>query len=189
MKRHRPLALALILLFCASAVYSQSSPVPTVAAEPQKPEFPQWVRDLRRAEIVAFGAFPFAMFFSIMGMDLYRSATHNWDSQYYPWPFKPPGAIGMDTDQRLMTLGIASAGALVFALADHLIVRSKRARAERQKLDLPEGDLIILRRPWPPEEAPDEGSAGGEAGAPDGAAGDEAGIPDGAAGDEAGSLP
>jgi hypothetical protein len=153
--------------------------MPAVTAEPQKPVFPQWARDLRRAEIVAFGVFPFAMFFSIMGMDLYRSAAHNWDSRYYPWPLKPPGAVAMDTDQRLLTLGIASAGSLVFALADHIIVRVKRARAEKQRLDLPEGELIILRKPWPSGEAADD-DAGGEAGsgAEDGAAeGEAAGAP------------
>jgi hypothetical protein len=105
------------------------------------------------------------MFFSIFGMDLYRSATHDWDSHYYPWPAKGPGAIEMSTDEHLLTLGIAATGSLVFALADHLIVRYKRAREERQRLDLPEGDVIILRRPWPPEEESDDNAAidaGGE---------------------------
>jgi hypothetical protein len=172
-KHCKPLAVLLLLLHCASGAYSQSS---AAAAEPQKLDFPQWAKDLRRAEIVAFGAFPFAMFFSIMGMDLYRSATHDWDSQYYPWPLKPAGAVPMDTDQHLMTLGFASAGAIVFALADHIIVRVKRARAEKQRLDLPEGDLIILRKPWPLEETgDDEGDAAAETGIPDGAAGNAAG--------------
>jgi hypothetical protein len=165
MKRRKTLAVLLLILFCASTAYSQySTGVSPTSTEPPKILFPQWALDLRRAEIVAFGSFPFMMFFSILGMDLYRSATHNWDSRYYPWPAKGPGAIEMDTDQHLLTLGIAASGALVFALADHLIVRYKRARAERQRLDLPEGDVIILRKPWPPEEDGDHAAidAGGE---------------------------
>jgi hypothetical protein len=164
MKRRKAAAVLLLVLFCAHTTHSQSSTAlgaSTTTAEPPKTEYPQWVRDLRRGEIIAFGSFPFMMFFSILGMDLYRSATHNWDSRYYPWPAKGPGAIEMDTDEHLLTLGIAATGSLVFALADHLIVRFKRARAEKQRLDLPEGDVIILRRPWPPEEA----SAGDDAGA------------------------
>ncbi|MDR0597171.1 MAG: hypothetical protein LBG14_01530 [Treponema sp.] len=168
----RRLAFLLLIFLCASTAYSQSSSslgIPVAAAEPKKPVFPRWVLDLRRAEIVAFGAFPFAMFFSIFAMDTYRSATHDWDSRYYPWPMKGPGAIEMDTDEHMLTLGIAAAGSLAVALADHIIVQVKRARAEKQRLELPEGDLIILRKPWPPETeaagddapgetAPDQGS-------------------------------
>jgi hypothetical protein len=154
MKRSKVLAALLLLLLCASAAYSQSSNalgIPVV--EEKKLEFPQWVRDLRRAEIVAFGAFPFAMFFSIFAMDTYRAANHDWDSRYYPWPLKGPGAIEMDTDEHMLTLGFAIAGSLTVALVDQLILQIKRARAEKQRLDLPEGDLIILRKPWPPEDA------------------------------------
>jgi hypothetical protein len=169
MKRHKPFALALLIALSASAAHPQSSSA--VAEEPQKLVFPQWVRDIRRAEIVAFGSFPFMMFFSIFGVDTYRAATHDWDSRYLPWPAKGPGAIGMDTDEHMLTLGIAITGSLVVALTDHIIVRFKRARAEKQRLDLPEGELIILRKPWPPEEAsagdaaPDEAAptASGEA--------------------------
>jgi hypothetical protein len=160
MKRRKAVAALLLIIFCASTAYSQSSTAKgtsATTAEPSKTVYPQWVRDLRRGEIIAFGSFPFMMFFSIMGMDLYRSATHNWDSRYYPWPAKGPGAIDMDTDEHLLTLGIAATGALAVALADHLIVRYKRVKAEKERLNLPEGDVIILRRPWPPEEV----SAGG----------------------------
>jgi hypothetical protein len=156
--------------------YSQSSNIagaPAKTAEPQKPAFPQWARDLRRAEIIAFGAFPFAMFFAITGVDTYRAATHDWDSRYYPWPAKGPGAIEMDRDEHILTLQIAIAGSLAVALADHIILRVKRAGEQKQRLDLPEGDLIILRKPWPPEEAASGDDSPG--GAQGGAVGSEAG--------------
>jgi hypothetical protein len=171
MKHHRLLAVWLLIVLCASTAWSQSSTaaIPAPAAAEKKPVLPQWARDLRRAEIIAFGAFPFAMFFSIFAMDTYRASNHDWDSRYYPWPLKGPGAIEMDRDEHIQTLGIAIAGSLTIALADHIIVRVKRARAEKQRLDLPEGELIILRKPWPPEEADDDGEA-----APGEAARDEA---------------
>jgi hypothetical protein len=159
--KRRKAAAVLLLLFCAHTAFSQSAGASGVstAAEPQT-VYPQWAQDLRRGEIVAFGSFPFMMFFSILGMDLYRSASHNWDSRYYPWPLKGPGAIEMDTDQHLLTLGIAATGSLVFALVDHLILRYKRDRAEKQRLNLPEGDVIILRKPWPPAEESGDPAAG-----------------------------
>jgi hypothetical protein len=172
----------LLILLCASTAYSQSLPgggaMPAVAAETKKNVFPQWTRDLRRAEIVAFGVFPFMMFFATFSVDTYRAANHDWDNRYLPWPAKGPGAIEMDTEEHKLTLKIAIAGSLVFALADHLILQHKRARAEKQRLNLPEGDLIILRKPWPPggsasEEAPSEGEAAEDA-APGEAAQDRA---------------
>jgi hypothetical protein len=165
MKRRKPLALALLIALSAAAAHPQSSAV--AAEEPQKPEFPQWARDLRRAEIVAFGSFPFMMFFSIFGVDTYRAANHDWDSRYLPWPAKGPGAVEMDTDEHMLTLGIAVTGALTAALVDHIILRVKRSMSERQRRDLPEGELIILRKPWPPEAssgaAPQDDAAEGEA--------------------------
>jgi hypothetical protein len=156
MKCHKPLAVLLLIVLCASPAYSQSSNAAsdtTKGTEQNQPRFPQWVRDLRRGEIIAFGAFPFMMFFSTFSVDTYRASTHNWDSRYLPWPVKSPGAVEMTNDEHKLTLGIAIAGSLVVALADHLIVRFKRAREEKQRLDLPEGDIIILRKPWPPEDA------------------------------------
>jgi hypothetical protein len=177
MRRKLPGALLLIAL-CASAAHPQSSAAAPTAAQ-QKSVFPQWARDLRRAEIVAFGSFPFMMFFSTFSVDTYRAANHDWDSRYLPWPAKAPGAVEMDTDEHLLTLSIAITGSLVIALADHLILQFKRARAEKQRLDLPEGDLIILRKPWPPEEgaveeaAPEE-NASGEAASEEAAPGEAA---------------
>jgi hypothetical protein len=143
-------------------VHSQSSPTTKTtapisayskAANAEKHEFPQWARDLRRAEIIAFGVFPFMMFFSTFFVDTYRAANHEWDNRYLPWPVKGSGAIPMDTGEHQLTLGIAIGSSVVLAMADHLIVRIKRAKAERQRLAIPEGELIILRNPWPPEEA------------------------------------
>ena len=171
---NRRLAFLLLIFLCASTAYSQSSSnldIPAVPAEPKKPTFPQWALDLRRAEIVAFGSFPFMMFFSTFSVDTYRAANHELDSRYLPWPLKSQGAVEMDTDEHMLTLGIAITGSLAVALADHIIIRVKRARAEKQRLDLPEGELIILRKPWPPEP-----EAAGDAApdAQDQAAGDEA---------------
>jgi hypothetical protein len=118
----------------------------------EKLNFPLWVRDLRRAEIIAFGAFPFMIFFSSFAIDSYRTATHGWDLSYAPWPLKSAGAVDMTTDEHILTLTAAASGSLIIALADHLIVRYKRQKEEQERRALPEGEAIILRRPWPMEE-------------------------------------
>jgi len=40
-----------------------------------KDEFPGWLRDIRRAEVITIGAFPITLLFSSLGYQLYRSVT------------------------------------------------------------------------------------------------------------------
>ena len=53
-------------------------------------EFTTWQKDLRRFEILSFGALPFVSLFSFWGYDMIRSAQHPNDPRYYPWPLKQP---------------------------------------------------------------------------------------------------
>jgi len=100
------------------------------AAEKESPEGPpQWVKDLRRGEIIAFGSLPFTFFFTQTFMDLYRTATHNWDNRYAPSVFKGPGAIPMTDAELKMMFGITISASVLVAVADHIIVRYKRNKA------------------------------------------------------------
>jgi hypothetical protein len=92
---------------------------------------PLWLHDLRRAEIVAFGSLPLTIFFSSFFVDLSRSAAHDWDSRYAPWPFKGAGAVDMDDKEMAMMFTAAVSGSLAIALVDHIIVRVKRARSRK----------------------------------------------------------
>jgi hypothetical protein len=149
------IAVLLLFIILCGPIHAQTPATGTITSINsgiKKSEFPQWVLDLRRTEIITFGSFPFTMFFATFFVDTYRASNHNWDNRYLPWPLKGPGAVEMSTDEHLITLGVAIAGSVLIALADHLIVRIKRAKLERQRQELPEGDLIILRKPWPKEE-------------------------------------
>ena len=148
------LCAALLIVLCTHAAYGQSTSTSTaaIAKDTGKPEFPQWARDLRRGVIITFGVFPFMMFFNTFAVDTYRASQHGWSRQYLPWPLKGAGAVDRTGNEQVLSLSVAIVGSVVFALADHLIVRHKRAKAERQRLELPDGELIILRSPWPPEE-------------------------------------
>jgi len=92
-------------------------------------EFPQWAKDLRRGEIVAFGAFPISVFFSKMFMDLYRMSLHNWDRRYAPWPATVPGGPGLTKDEIKLMFSIAASASVAISVADHLIIRHKRKKA------------------------------------------------------------
>ncbi|MDR2522015.1 MAG: hypothetical protein LBC72_05640, partial [Spirochaetaceae bacterium] len=130
-------------------VFGQS----TAAAQPVTPkEFPQWAKDLRRAEIVAFGSFPFSWFLTMLFTDLARSAAHNWDSQYWPWPAKPAGAVDMSTSEYGMTLSIAAGLSIVLALTDHFVVKNKRYYQQMRRAQNPQAEAVIERTPLFPRE-------------------------------------
>jgi hypothetical protein len=142
-----------------SAQSSSSKPA-LPATQFDTSEFPQWAKDLRRGEIVAFGSFPFAFFFATISMDLYRSATHDWDRRYAPWPAKPAGSIDMTKDEQIRTLGLAAGGAVLIALTDYAIERYKRSKAEKRSRELPAGTPIIIRKPLDEKEVPAEAEEG-----------------------------
>jgi len=109
--------------------------------------FPQWAKDARRYEIVAFGSFPFAYFFTNFAVDSIRCASNGWDTSYAPWPFTGPAAADKTQNEKFMTIGFAVGGALVIALVDYGIELYKRNKKEMEIRNLPGGTPIIIRSP------------------------------------------
>ena len=145
----KPAWLILLILMSFSRVWAQTTTNDPNMGSSQfdTTGFPQWAKDLRRGEIVAFGAFPFAYFFSNFGVDVYRSARNGWDSRYAPWPLTGAGAVDKTQDERFLTIGVAAGTAVLISLIDYGIVRYKKNRLQREISRLPEGTPIIIRRP------------------------------------------
>ena len=156
MKKNQSVLFLFAVLFfmLLSSLYSQTStPDPNmVSSQFDMTDFPQWAKDLRRAEIITFGAFPFAYFFSNFAFDSYRWSNNSWDTRYAPWPITSAGGIEKSQDEKIMTLGIAAGSAIVIALVDYGIMRYKRNKLERENQNLPDGTPIIIRRPLLEEE-------------------------------------
>jgi hypothetical protein len=92
-------------------------------------EFPQWLRDMRRGEIITIGAFPIVYLFTQLGYNFFRYGVHGWDSQYAP--LGNPNQVPYSTGETVgVLLGAASLSILV-ATADYLIGRSRARKAER----------------------------------------------------------
>jgi hypothetical protein len=163
-KKNQAAAFFLCLGIIAFPLQGQS-PVPDAAASDiDTPEFPQWGKDLRRAEIIAFGTFPFTMFSATFAMDTWRASRNSWDGRYMPWPLKTAGAIEMTRREREIVMMSAAAASVVLALTDFVIIKIKRSRVRQRNLAVPEGTPIVIKRPLPepgPEE-PDAPEGGGE---------------------------
>ena len=151
MKKRTALLLFLFILFVSvSVLHAQSTSSSSSSMSSSQFDmtgFPQWAKDLRRAEIITFGSFPFAYFFTSFSFDTYRFATNGWDRRYAPWPIKSAGAIESSQNEKLMTIGIAAGVAVLIAVIDYGIVRHKRNRLEQESRNLPPGTPIIIRSP------------------------------------------
>jgi hypothetical protein len=123
----------------------------------EKDELPQWVRDLRRADIITFGSFPFTFFLAGIIVDTYRASQHGWDTRYGPWPVNMGGSVSRTTGEHLATISVAAGGAVLVATADYIIQRVKRERAAREAARLAPSDPAVIRRPWPPGEDAEDG--------------------------------
>ena len=91
-------------------------------------EFPPFLRNLRRAEIVMLGTFPMTLFLSLEFYDIYRFAASGGASEYAPWPFRAPGAVGYTGGENLGIFLAAISTSLLITTTDYIIGRIKAKR-------------------------------------------------------------
>ncbi|MDR2468038.1 MAG: hypothetical protein LBD22_03665 [Spirochaetaceae bacterium] len=162
MQKRLGLILILTIVSAATEVFGQSTV--TAGTTEEKAEtvtFPQWAKDFRRADIVAFGVFPFAWLVTVISVDLYRSAQHNWsDARYYPWPMTADNPVPWTNDEYKAALLIAGAMAISIAITDFIIVKIKRNKAAARARAFTPDPPTIIRTPLdgsiPPEDAASE---------------------------------
>jgi len=151
----------LLLLATIPALFipAQTNTIPSIF---ESEKVPQWVKDLRRWEIVAFGSIPFTMLTATFAVDMYRWKNSpngidfsNEGRRYAPWPMKSAGAVVMKKKEQEMVFIIAGSLSIGVALADQAIVQIKRYRARKKAEALPVGTTIITRQPWHEEETPE----------------------------------
>lgn len=84
-----PVLLVLVLAL-PLGIEAQASTSAVMPAEPYTDaEFEPWVRDLRRAEIIAIGAFPLAYLLGGLGYDYYYYLSNGYPQDQVPWPVGP----------------------------------------------------------------------------------------------------
>jgi len=119
---------------------------------------PQWAKDIRRFDIIAFGSFPFSIFFVSTVMDLIRWNNANGFNmseegrRYAPWPAKSAGAIEMTNNEYTQMFLYAAGVSVVIALVDLLIVQIKRNKERRRLESLPSGSYEIETKPYGEQE-------------------------------------
>jgi hypothetical protein len=129
----------LIVLPCCADDTTNTTP------EPYKDdEFPQFMKDARRAEIITLGAMPFVTLNTTLGYSMLRYWQHDFSSDYVPNPFaKTSDSNGFTEDEQktilLTSIGI-SAG---IGLTDLIVNIVKRNIARRKTLRENSGPVQI----------------------------------------------
>jgi len=117
-------------------------------------DLPQWVKDVRRFDIITFGIFPFSMFFvTTMADSLRWRDENNFDfseegRRYAPWPLKSAGAVEMTNDEFVKTIYIAAGVSVGLALIDLTIVNIRRVIERRRMQSIPSGSYEIIKTPY-----------------------------------------
>jgi len=146
------------MMIPAFLLQAQTDAAPSIF---ESDKVPQWVKDMRRWEIVAFGSIPFTMLTATFAVDMYRWKTANGmdfsseGRRYAPWPMKSAGAIVMEKKEQEMVFIIAAGLSVGIAVADQVIYQIKRNRARKRAEALPVGTVIVTKKPWG-EETPEE---------------------------------
>jgi hypothetical protein len=127
------------------------SAVDTTETNFSSSELPQWVKDVRRFDIITFGIFPFSMFFVTFATDMIRwNNANGFDiseqgRQYAPWPAKSAGAVEMSNDEYSRTILLAAGVSVAVAIVDLLIVTAKRKNERRRVESRPSGSYEITK--------------------------------------------
>jgi hypothetical protein len=141
--RKIPAAVCIFLLLTAAGLAAQTvtpAPSPTPTPAPVVPpgptpepytedEFPEWVLDLRRAEIIFFGSLPFSFLLGMEGVEVGRYFAHGQDPAYQPFPFRSANPAEYTTEEKILIIGSALAISATVALIDFIIQKAARKPA------------------------------------------------------------
>ena len=139
LKKVKITAIILIFSLFAQNLFSAASKTPEPYSDN---EFPGFLHDLRRAEIITLGAMPFITFNATLGYSLSKFAFNNFDLQYFVNPFAQSSDSSFSTDEQigiiLTSLGIS----LCIGITDFIVNSVKRSNAKK-KINNPNNPVKI----------------------------------------------
>lgn len=125
------------VLFCFILIFSTFSETDDdyedlVPEEYGEDEFHPILRDIRRAEVILIGSFPFTVLFSSLGFELYDYASSGFDSASAPFSGAEGVRSGDETKKILLTALCISAA---ITITDFIIgkVKAKKANEKNHK--------------------------------------------------------
>lgn len=146
------ISLILMLIIVSNFMFAQTTSKTTPEPYTQE-EFPGWVHDLRRAEIVTLGSLPFTTLLVTLGYQVYRYVDNDFSSTYFPNPLaKSSTAANLDEDEQIGILVSGLSLSLAVGLTDIIvnIIKRKKESDRLQNYKLPDNIEIKGEKPLPP---------------------------------------
>lgn len=133
--------ICISLLAQLSPVFAADSTTP----EPyEKDEFPSWLSDLRRAEIITLGAMPFITLNASLCYSFGNYALHDFDSAYFVNPFaQTSDANSFSTDEQIGILLTSFGICLGIGITDFIVHSVKRSKRKKQLRTQKRGNINI----------------------------------------------
>ncbi|UTC63311.1 hypothetical protein E4O05_05345 [Treponema sp. OMZ 787] len=146
--KHTKKIASLILfvsLFSIFPVYAEDAKVSRTPDPYGAEEFKQWQKDLRRFEIITFGALPFVSLLSFWTYDIARSIIHKGDPAYNPWPLKDAKTAVKLTEKEQLNIFLTAVGiSLAVAVIDLTYRSIKRANEKKQEQKTEEPSILLI---------------------------------------------
>ena len=134
-----------VSLFSVFPVYAEDTTVSRTPDPYGAEEFKQWQKDLRRFEIISFGALPFVSLLSFWAYDIGRSIAHKGDPAYNPWPIKDAKIAVKLTEKEQRNIFFTAVGiSLGVAIIDLTYRSIKRANAKKLEEKNEEEAILLI---------------------------------------------
>ncbi|MCK9168954.1 MAG: hypothetical protein M0P01_00915 [Treponema sp.] len=145
MKKIRQTILIFLCLCIFSPLLSADDTTSTTPDPYTKDEFPQFMKDARRAEIITFGAMPFVTLNTTLGYSFVRYSKHNFSSEYVPNPFAKTSDSNGFTEDEQKTILLTSIGISIGIGLTDLIVNILRRNVVQHKKHKDDTAPIMIR--------------------------------------------
>ncbi|MCR4579685.1 MAG: hypothetical protein K5681_04990 [Treponema sp.] len=121
----------IIALILFSLIFNLASPLfaaDTTAAPYEDDEFPVFLQDLRRFEIITLGAMPFVTLDTSLAYSSYRYVKNDFSSDYVPSLF---GSSSFDSDEQIGIVLTALGISVGIGITDYIIRLIKRSSSRK----------------------------------------------------------
>ncbi len=136
------LALLAFLVMTNSALHADDLTI-SDAVPYNSTETPQWLKDIRRGEIITLGSWPFTVLLVSFGYSIQQAASHNWNTSYIKNPFSSNGddySFSTATGIILTSLGIS----VGIGLTDFIVNSVHRGRAKKNNNAMQLRNITIM---------------------------------------------
>ena len=133
-----------VSLFSVFPIYAEDTTVSRTPDPYGAEEFKQWQKDLRRFEIITFGALPFVSLLSFWAYDIGRSIAHKGDPAYKPWPIKDAKIAVKLTEKEQLGIFLTAVGISLGVAIIDLTYRSIKRANEKKLEEKNEEEAILL---------------------------------------------